>query len=84
MGRVNTLEKTLMVGNIESRNRRMTEEEMVGWHQQPDGMSLSKLREMVMDREAWRTEVHSVTGSQTRLSNLTEQNKTASIFELRS
>ena len=47
----------------------MTEDEMVGWHQQPNGMSLSKLQGMVMAREAWHTEVHRVTGNQTRLSN---------------
>ena len=69
MGRVNSLEKTLMLGNIEAGAEGVTEDEMVGWHQQPDRMSLSKLWEMVMDREAWRTEVHGVTGSQTRLSN---------------
>ena len=38
----------------------VTEHTMVGWHQQPNGMSLSKLWEMVMDREAWHTEVHRV------------------------
>ena len=36
------------------------------------GMSLSKLRELVMDREAWRATIHGVTKSQTQLSNLTE------------
>ena len=44
---------------------------MVGWHHSVN-MSLSKLRELVMDMEAWRVEVHRVAKSQTRLSNLTQ------------
>ena len=47
----------------------MTEDEMVGWHYQLMGMSLSKLREILKDREAWRTAVHGVTKSWTQLSD---------------
>ena len=51
-----------------------TEDEMVGWHTDLMAMSLSKLRELVMDREAWRAAVHRAAKSQTRLSNWAELN----------
>ena len=47
----------------------MTENEMAGWHHQRDYMNLSKLRELVKDREAWRTAACGVTKSRTLLSN---------------
>ena len=52
----------------------MTEDEMSGWHHWLDDMSLSELRELVMDREAWHATIHGISKSRTRLRDWTELN----------
>ena len=44
--------------NLGQEEKGMTEDEMAGWHSDSMGMSLSKLRELVIDREAWRSAIH--------------------------
>ena len=70
--RTDSLQKTDAGKDWRQEEKGTTEDEIVGWHHQFDGHELSKLQELLMDREAWHPAVHGIMKSWTRLSDWTE------------
>ena len=70
MQSVDSLENTLMLGGIGGQEEKgMREDKMAEWHHHSMDMSLSKLQELLMDREAWPATIYEVAKSRTRLSD---------------
>ena len=75
MWRADSLEKKLMLGNIQGRRRGWQRIRWLYWITHSMDMSLSTLHELVMDREAWCAEIHGITKSQAQVSDWTELNR---------